>query len=61
MSVDTNKENSTRVQKNTAADLRIRAVNVFCAVKPQRKMLPVFNIKTNAFKTNKVTENMLNN
>lgn len=29
-SVDTNEENSTRVQKNTAADLRIRGQCVLC-------------------------------
>lgn len=32
-------------QKGTAADLTIRAADVFCAIKPQRKMLPLFNIK----------------
>lgn len=39
-------------RKGTAADHTIRAVDVFCAIKPQRKVLLLFKTKNDAFRTN---------
>lgn len=44
-------------QKGTAAGHTIRAVDVFCAVKPQRKMPYLFKIKR--MHLNQLTENIL--